>query len=70
LPTSSLGLSVREAERDAQQPGHVDAQAKVAKDADTRALKTTGEAMGLRLKSKRRGAGRTLLIKYKTLDQR
>jgi ParB family chromosome partitioning protein len=68
----SLGLSVREAETlTRSNPATSTRKAKVAKDADTRALeKQLAEALGLRVEIKAQGReGGTLLIKYKTLDQ-
>jgi ParB family chromosome partitioning protein len=68
----SLGLSVREAETlTRNNPATSTRKAKVAKDADTRALeKQLTDAMGLRVEIKAQGReGGTLLIKYKTLDQ-
>ena len=68
----SLGLSVREAETlTRSNPATSTRKAKVAKDADTRALeKQLAEALGLRVEIKAQGReGGRLLIKYKTLDQ-
>jgi ParB family transcriptional regulator, chromosome partitioning protein len=68
----SLGLSVREAETlTRSNPATSARKAKVAKDADTRALeKQLAEALGLRVEIKAQGReGGTLLIRYKTLDQ-
>jgi len=68
----SLGLSVREAETlTRSNPATSTRKAKVAKDADIRALeKQISETIGLRVEIKAQGReGGTLLIKYKTLDQ-